>query len=657
MNQKKGKPIPMQTLSFTVSNQLPQIQTQSLTQVNSQMQTVQSAKQPPKPQKMFSDYMKQLMQNPDTKKIYDDAANKVPAPQIEDQKQQQQQQQQQQSKPFSIKQSQTSNSFTSNPNSTKKPFNQFYEQSKIRTVNDSIPRPQSEKRQQENHSYVSTQKSEEVSNDIDNKSVKSETFSISKSSQDLPDSSSKYVNKKRQEIKFDSDVWVKNQAPKYKLQSKEYKDIMNQVEQLVESREQSRQKQLKELEGYVDSRQTSRTQTKQQLNEEQELENQIQMLAIELDQVEKIELEQKTKIDIQRFQQLLDKPLDNDSQFSQLSLKQRSMFITELLRNREQFKVKITGQQQSESESPIKFQKIDNQEQYIEQIEKKIEKQQETLDNIAKFKLPNEYQLRLESLLSDIDNLKQSSTKNYSNPFQIPKEKLIEVHKKIKKLNPKFVEDADLEFDKNCMLPKDPILRKEAIDRILEIKTQEVNAEILQLVSKGNSLEERPKMQQLIEQIKKKTSYTPSEFLKQKMLQFDDLSKNSQNCAQELTTIQCNQILNEFSEYKKQLDVAIKQNYELLNQSKEQDLSNELELLHEQQQKVQNLENEYQQVQQFIEKFTQDNSLPTINEDDEQNENVQIQIEQQTQPLQSIEELDQEITRKVREQHPELFEE
>ncbi|CAK89006.1 unnamed protein product (macronuclear) [Paramecium tetraurelia] len=640
MNQKKGKAIPMQTLSFTVSNQLPQIQTQSLTQVNSQMQTVQSAKQPPKPQKMFSDYMKQLMQNPETKKVYDDAANKVPAPQIEDQKQQQQQQQQQQSKPFSIKQSQTSNSFTSNANSTKKPFNQFYEQSKIRTVNDSIPRPQSEKRQQENHSYVSTQKSEEVSNDIDNKSVKSETFSISKSSQDLPDSSSKYVKKKRQEIKFDSDLWVKNEIPKYKLQSKEYKDIMNQVEQLVESREQSRQKQIKELEGYIDSRQTSRTQTKQQLNEEQELENQIQMLAVELDQVEKIELEQKTKIDIQRFQQLLDKPLDNDSQDPCLS---QNYFVTE-----NNLRLKSLDNNQSESESPIKFQKIDNQEQYIEQIEKKIEKQQETLENIAKFKLPNEYQLRLESLLQDIDNLKQSSIKNYSNPFLIPKEKLIEVHKKIKKLNPKFVEDADLEFDKNCMLPKDPILRKEA-DRQNPLKLKHKKS--------MQKSQERPKMQQLIEQIKKKTQYTPSEFLKQKMLQFDDLSKNSKNCAQELTTIQCNQILNEFSEYKKQLDVAIKQNYELLNQSKEQDLSNELELLHEQQQRVQNLENEYQQVQQFIEKFTQDFSLPTINEDDEQNENVQIQIEQQTQPLQSIEELDQEITRKVREQHPELFEE
>ncbi|CAD8181752.1 unnamed protein product [Paramecium pentaurelia] len=656
MNQKKGKAIPMQTLSFTITNQLPQIQTQSLTQVNNQIQTVQSAKQPPKPQKMFSDYMKQLMQNPETKKIYEDANNKVATPLIEDQKQQQQQQQQQQSKPFSIKQSQTSNSFTTNGNSTKKPFNQFYEQSKVRTINESIPRPQSEKRQQDNHSYVSTQKSEEISNEIDNKSVKSETFSISKSSQDLPDSNSKYVKKKRQEIKFDSDVWVKNEAPKYKLQNKEYKDIMNQVEQMVESRELSRQKQLKEFEGFIDSRQTSRTQNKQQINEEQELENQIQMLAIELDQVEKIELEQKTKSDIQRFQQLLDKPLENDSQFSQLSLKQRSMFITELLRNREQFKAKITGQQ-SESESPLKFQKLDNQEQYIEQIEKKIEKQQENLEKIAKCKLPNEYQLRLDSLLLDIDNFKQNSIKNYSNPFQIPKEKLIEIHKKIKKLNPKFVEDADLEFDKNCMLPKDPILRKEAIDRILEIKTQEVNSEILQLVSKGNSLEERPKMQQLIEQIKKKTSYTPSEFLKQKMKQFDELSKNSSNCAQELTTIQCNSMLNEFSEYKKQLDIAIKQNYELLNQSKEQDLSNELEVLHEYQQKVQNLQNEYQQVQDFIEKFTLDYSLPTIKEEDEQNEDLKIQIEQQTQPLQSIEELDQEITRKVREQHPELFEE
>lgn len=77
----------------------------------------------------------------------------------------------------------------------------------------------------------------------------------------------------------------------------------------------------------------------------------------------------------------------------------------------------------------------------------------------------------MDSLLLDIDNFKQNSIKNYSNPFLIPKEKLIEIHKKIKKLNPKFVEDADLEFDKNCMLPKDPILRKEAIDRILEIKT------------------------------------------------------------------------------------------------------------------------------------------------------------------------------------------
>ena len=44
------------------------------------------------------------------------------------------------------------------------------------------------------------------------------------------------------------------------------------------------------------------------------------------------------------------------------------------------------------------------------------------------------------------------------------------------------------------MLPRDPILRKEAIDRILETKTQEVNSEIFKLVSKGNSLEERPKM-------------------------------------------------------------------------------------------------------------------------------------------------------------------
>ncbi|CAD8082523.1 unnamed protein product [Paramecium sonneborni] len=652
MNLKKGKAIPTQTLSLTLQNQLPQIQTQSINQTNNQIQAIQSAKQPPKPQKMFSDYMKQLMQNPETKKIYDEAANNVVVFQTEEPKQQFQQQ----SKPFSIKQSQTSNSFASNSNSNKKPFNQFYEQSKIRTVNESIPRPQSEKRQQENQSYVSTQKSEDVSNDIEIKSVKSDAFSISKSSQDLPNSNSKYVQKKRQEINFDSDIWVKKEIPQYKLQNKEYKQIMNQVEQLVQSREQSRQNQLKQLEGFNASRQTTRTQAKQQINEDTELENEIQMLAIELDQVEQIELEQKTKNDIQRFQQLLEQPLENDSQFSQMSLKQRSMFITELLRNREQFKAKITGQQQ-EADSSYKFQKFDTQEQQVEQIEQKIEKQQEKLENITQFKLPNEYQLRLESLLLDIDNLKQNSSKFYTNPFQIPKEKLQDIHKKIKKLNPKFIEDADLEFDKNCMLPKDPMLRKEAIERILETKTQEVNSEIFKLVSKGNSLEERPKMQQLIEQIKKKTQYTPSEFLKQKMQQFDDLQKNIQNSAKELTTMQCNSILNEFTEYKKQLDIAIKQNYELLYSSKEQDLSNELEVLHEYQQKVKNIQNEYEQVQEFIEKFTIDNQLPVIQEDDELNENVQIQIQQQTQPLQTIEELDLEITKKVREQHPELFEE
>ncbi|CAD8093041.1 unnamed protein product [Paramecium sonneborni] len=650
MNQKKGKAIPTQTLSLTVQNQLPQIQSQTITQSNNQTQGIQTFKQPPKPQKMFAEYMKQLLQNPETKKIYDEAANKLNAHQTEDIKQQSQQS----SKPFSIKQSQTSNSFGSNSNQSKKPLNQFYESSKIRTINESIPRPQSEKRPLENQSYVSTQKSEDVSNDIDIKSVKSETFSISKSSQDLPNTNSKYVQKKRQEINYDSDIWVKKEVPQYKLQNKEYQLIMNQVEQLVQSREQSRQIQLKEIEGFIQSRQTPRTQAKQQINEEQELENQIQMLAIELDQVEKIELEQKTKIDIQKFQQLLEQPLENDSQFSQMSLKQRSMFITELLRNREQFKAKITGQKQ-DLDSPLKFQKFDAQEQYIEQVEKKIEKQQENLENITQFKLPNEYQLRLESLLQDIDNLKQNSSKNYSNPFQIPKEKLTDIHKKIKKLNPKFVEDADLEFDKNCMLPKDPILRKEAIERILETKTQEVNSEIFKLVSKSNSLEEKPKIQQFIEQIKKKTSYTPSQFLKLKMQQFDDLSKNSENSAKELSNIQCSTILNEFSDYKKQLDIAIKQNYEILHSSQEQDISNELDFLHEQQQKVQNLQNEYQKVQEFIDKFTIDYSLPVINEDDELNQNFEIQ--QQTQPLQSIEELDQEITRKVREQHPELFEE
>ncbi|CAD8176161.1 unnamed protein product [Paramecium pentaurelia] len=105
--------------------------------------------------------------------------------------------------------------------------------------------------------------------------------------------------------------------------------------------------------------------------------------------------------------------------------------------------------------------------------------------------------------------------KNSPNPIQIPQQMLIEVHQKIKRLNLIFVENTDLELQINYMSPIYSILRKQVIQKILE-QTREVNLKCQNKYQKRNSLEERLKMKQLIEQIKNKTKNDPSEFLAQK---------------------------------------------------------------------------------------------------------------------------------------------
>ncbi|CAD8078472.1 unnamed protein product [Paramecium primaurelia] len=108
---------------------------------------------------------------------------------------------------------------------------------------------------------------------------------------------------------------------------------------------------------------------------------------------------------------------------------------------------------------------------------------------------------------------------NSPNPIQIPKQMLIEVHKKIKRLNLIFVENSDLEFQINYMLPKYTILR-------MQNKREKQILKCQNKYQKRNSLEQRFKMKQFIEQIKNKTKNDPSEFLTHTMSRFDSCLGN-----------------------------------------------------------------------------------------------------------------------------------